>query len=82
MSVFIICTLHQILEIKGDWMSSACSMHGKVEACLSTGKKPLMRFGTRWEDNNKMVSSSSPVAGSCEQGDEALGSIKCRICFH
>jgi hypothetical protein len=40
------------------------------------GKRPLGRHRLRWEDLGEM--GWGLVEGSCEYGNEPLGSIKCR----
>jgi hypothetical protein len=64
---------------------SFTSMHtvrlGKLRNFCQQGDKPT-RYGTRWEHNIKMDSSSCPVAGFYEQVKDALGSIKCREFLH
>jgi hypothetical protein len=62
---------------------------GRRAAYWDFGEETLGRPRRRWEDNIKMHLQEvgwrgmdritlAQVAGSCESGDETLGSIKCR----
>jgi hypothetical protein len=83
-------------QLKKGEMGRTCSMNGggekrnayRILVGKARRRRPLGRYGHRWEDNIKMDdrmgcygldSSGSgwePVEGSCERGNEPWGSIK------
>jgi hypothetical protein len=75
------------LACTGEIRDAYKNLEGKPEE-----RRPLERRMLRWEDNTKMYvkrnrfgeggldssgSGKGPVDGSCEQGNEPSGSIKC-----